>query len=129
MWGLRSPTPRGRTESCTLHILTDVLQMLTGKGERHSWRKKKEVRRKKEKMSSLRPHTTPVAQPHLYKLCRRVRCHPAFLIVALTGHQPLKASSASVLATMNPCLIFTVNNFFLRFDFHQNPPSKPLFLQ
>ena len=25
MWGLRSPTPRGRTESCTLHILTDVL--------------------------------------------------------------------------------------------------------
>ena len=25
MWGLRSPTPRGRTESCTLHILADVL--------------------------------------------------------------------------------------------------------
>ena len=25
MWGLRCPTPRGRTESCTLHILPDVL--------------------------------------------------------------------------------------------------------
>ena len=25
MWGFRSPTPRGRTESCTLRILTDAL--------------------------------------------------------------------------------------------------------
>ena len=25
MWGLRSPTPRGRTESCTLRILSDAL--------------------------------------------------------------------------------------------------------
>ena len=28
MWGLRSPTPRGRTESCTLHILADVLLLV-----------------------------------------------------------------------------------------------------
>ena len=33
MWGLRSPTPRGRTESCTLHILRMCLQVLTGSGE------------------------------------------------------------------------------------------------
>ena len=39
MWGLRSPTPRGRTESCTLHILADVLllvltrMVLTRKGK------------------------------------------------------------------------------------------------
>ena len=32
MWGLRSPTPRGRTESCTLHILADVLTGAHGKG-------------------------------------------------------------------------------------------------
>ena len=31
MWGLHSPTPRGRTESCTLHILTDVLTGAHGK--------------------------------------------------------------------------------------------------
>ncbi len=30
MWGLRSPTPRGRTESCTLRILSDALTVLTG---------------------------------------------------------------------------------------------------
>ena len=32
MWGLRSPTPCGRTESCTLHILADVLTGAHGKG-------------------------------------------------------------------------------------------------
>ena len=40
MWGLRSPTPRGRTESCTLHILEDVLLLvLTEKEEetRHDY--------------------------------------------------------------------------------------------
>ena len=31
MWGLRSPTPRGRTESCTLHILGCALLVLTEK--------------------------------------------------------------------------------------------------
>ena len=31
MWGLRSPTPRGRTESCTLRILRMLLQVLTGR--------------------------------------------------------------------------------------------------
>jgi hypothetical protein len=31
MWGLRSPTPRGRTESCTLRILTDALTGAHGK--------------------------------------------------------------------------------------------------
>ena len=30
MWGLRSPTPCGRTESCTLHILRMCLLVLTG---------------------------------------------------------------------------------------------------
>ena len=30
MWGLRSPTPRGRTESCTLRILRMLLLVLTG---------------------------------------------------------------------------------------------------
>ena len=28
MWGLRSPTPCGRTESCTLQILADVLLLV-----------------------------------------------------------------------------------------------------
>ena len=28
MWGLRCPTPCGRTESCTLHILADVLLLV-----------------------------------------------------------------------------------------------------
>ena len=28
MWGLRSPTPRGRTDSCTRHILADVLLLV-----------------------------------------------------------------------------------------------------
>ena len=32
MWGFRSPTPRGRTESCTLRILTDAL---TSAHEKH----------------------------------------------------------------------------------------------
>ena len=35
MWGLRSPTPRGRTESCTLHILADVLTGAHGERLRH----------------------------------------------------------------------------------------------
>ena len=35
MWGFRSPTPRGRTESCTLRILTDAL---TGAHEKRSAR-------------------------------------------------------------------------------------------
>ena len=36
MWGFRSPTPRGRTESGTLRILTDAL---TGAHEKHCmWR-------------------------------------------------------------------------------------------
>ena len=30
MWGLRRPTPRGRTESCTLRILSDVLTSAHG---------------------------------------------------------------------------------------------------
>ena len=33
MWGLRRPTPRGRTESCTLHILADMLTGAHGEGE------------------------------------------------------------------------------------------------
>ena len=37
-WGLRSPTPRGRTESCTLHILADVLTGAHGKGLHVGWR-------------------------------------------------------------------------------------------
>ena len=37
MWGLRSPTPRGRTESCTLHILADVLTGAHGKGLHVGW--------------------------------------------------------------------------------------------
>jgi hypothetical protein len=37
MWGLRSPTPCGRTESCTLHILTDVLQVLTESEKRRHY--------------------------------------------------------------------------------------------
>ena len=32
MWGLRSPTPRGRTESCTLRILSDALTGAHGEG-------------------------------------------------------------------------------------------------
>ena len=32
MWGLRSPTPRGRTESCTLRILSDALTAAHGSG-------------------------------------------------------------------------------------------------
>ena len=32
MWGLRSPTPRGRTESCTLRILTDAFTGAHGSG-------------------------------------------------------------------------------------------------
>ena len=32
LWGFRSPTPRGRIESCTLRILTDAL---TGAHEKH----------------------------------------------------------------------------------------------
>ena len=32
MWGLRSPTPRGRTESCTLRILSDALTGAHGSG-------------------------------------------------------------------------------------------------
>ena len=31
MWGFRRPTPRGRTESCTLRILTDALTSAHGK--------------------------------------------------------------------------------------------------
>ena len=38
MWGLRSPTPRGRTESCTLHILADVLTGAHGKDLYVGWR-------------------------------------------------------------------------------------------
>ena len=30
-WGLRSPTPHGRTESCTLRILRMLLLVLTGR--------------------------------------------------------------------------------------------------
>ena len=117
MWGLRSLTPRGRTESCTLRILSDAFTGAHGEGERHNWRKKKEEKRWPHFIRTL----PPVAQPHLYKLCRRVRCHPAFLTASALDSvaQPLPP----------PCLIFTVNNFFLKFDFYQNPPSKHLFLQ
>ena len=37
MWGLRSPTPCGRTESCTLHILRMCSQVLTEKDCRTGW--------------------------------------------------------------------------------------------
>ena len=32
MWGLRSPTPRGRTKSCTLRILSDAFTGAHGSG-------------------------------------------------------------------------------------------------
>ncbi len=57
MWGLRSPTPRGRTESCTLRILRMLLLVLTEEEEKGVRSKEKEEKR--EKMASLRPYTTP----------------------------------------------------------------------
>ena len=47
MWGFRSPTPRGRTESCTLRILTDALTGAHGKalhvGGSREWGRRGEV--------------------------------------------------------------------------------------
>ena len=81
VWDFRSPTPRGRTESCTLRILTDAL---TSAHEKHCmWDEKPEGYAPEHNVLGNTPKkstkmTASVGQQaHPYPSCRRVRRHPA----------------------------------------------------
>ena len=77
MWGFRSPTPRGRTESCTLRILTDALTGAHRKGLHVEIYRADALSYRRSLAHSRRAWISRCAPPHSYEWCRRGRRHPA----------------------------------------------------